>query len=163
MKIFSIRDQDKTWQILYISQKKQQQKKTVRVRPSKNACQSKMRKRRLKRPISSTLILGAAMSLMGSSTLVHTAHLVFLSAGLRALTQVASLPGRMRVVWPSFPASSLPGLPLQQTAHRQSVVPTVAKATTSSLLGALLQCWHQIMDQLVHCPAKVPGRGRNSG
>lgn len=90
---------------------------------------------------------------------VPPAHLVLLSAGLGAFTEVARLPGRVRIVRASLPAPPLPSLPLEQAAHRQCVVPSVTKTSTSSLLGALLQCWHQIMDQLVHRPAKVPGRG----
>lgn len=68
------------------------------------------------------------------------AHLVLLSAGLGALTEVARLPGGVRVVRASFPTPPLPSLPLEQAAHRQCVVPAVTKTTASSLLGALLQC-----------------------
>lgn len=83
-------------------------------------------------------------------------HLVFLHTGLGALAEVACLPRRVRVVRASLSASPLPGLPLQQTADGQCVVSAVTEATTGRLLGALLQCWHQVMDQLVHRPAKVP-------
>lgn len=90
---------------------------------------------------------------------VPPAHLVLLGAGFGALTEVARLPRGVRVVRASLPAPPLPSLPLEQAAHRQCVVSSVTKTSTSSLLGALLQGWHQIMDQLVHRPAKVPGRG----
>jgi len=87
---------------------------------------------------------------------VPNRYLVFLHAGLRALAEVARLPRRVRVVRASFSAPPLPRLPLQQTAHGQRVVSSIAVSTASGLLGALLQRGHQVVDQLVHRPAEVP-------
>lgn len=90
-------------------------------------------------------------------------HLVFVQAGLRSLTEVASLPGWVGVVRASLPPTTFPGLSLQQAAYGQRVVPPIPEAPPCRLLRALLQRRHQVMDQLVHRPAKVPGEGEKRG
>lgn len=100
-------------------------------------------------------------------------------AGLGAVAQVLLLvvvvgaagvapPGRVRVVGAPFAAAAFACLPLQQAANGQSVLgPANATAVTAAgLLRALFQRRHQVVDQLVHRPAKVPaqtGQGKKCG